>query len=120
MQTRGDFLPNSMLGKVTAEFSWCLNLSQPSSIQTKHNLVQTLSNSDKSIRLNQESIGGQIEVKPIYICYPINIGSDRPIPIIYNLSFLVTSARTLVMLCHIIIVAFVSLQRALDALGELS
>ena len=35
MHTRGDPLPNSMLGEVNADFSSCLNLSQPSTIQKK-------------------------------------------------------------------------------------
>ena len=52
--------------------------------------AESLSRSTKSVRINPESISGQIEADPIYISYPINIGSDPALPIICNSSFLMT------------------------------
>ena len=53
--------------------------------------AESLSRSTKSVRINPESISGQIEAGPIYISYPINIGSDPALPIICNSSFLMTN-----------------------------
>ena len=53
--------------------------------------AESLSRSTKSIWVNPESISGQIEADPIYISYPINIGSDPTLPIICNSSFLMTN-----------------------------
>ena len=68
-------------------FSWDFNAEQGQASL----IAESLSSSTKSIRLNPESINGQIEADPIYISYPINIGSDPALPIICNSSFLMTN-----------------------------